>query len=450
MAAGERRRDAVVGALTTTGAAILTSASALAAGFLALTWSSVEPNRHLGLLISVSVFSCALMTLVAAPTAMLAGSAASRRARPSTAARGRPSRHRMTAPGPPLRSPAHGIAARPRGGAQRILVTGAAGYAGSALVRQLLAAGHDVRGVDLLLFGDHSVRPLFGTPGFEFARADVCDGGAMAAAAAGIDTIVHLAAIVGDPACASDPGLAARVNLDAAQALYELAASAGVRRFVFASTCSNYGRGRVAESYVDETSVLAPLSVYAETKVAVERHLLAQPRARACVPVCLRFATAYGLSPRPRFDLTVNEFTRELTLGRELVVYGAHTWRPYCHVRDLMRAVTTVIAAPDSLVAFEVFNVGATEENYTKAAIVERVRRAQPEGRVRFVADSRPDPRDYRVRFDKIRDRLGYSIRWRVPDGIAEIQEALHGRLLGDPDDPRYCNTAPAAPPARG
>lgn len=321
-----------------------------------------------------------------------------------------------------------------------ILVTGGAGYIGSVLVRRLRGAGVRVRVLDNLMVGGESLVELLSDPGFEFVRADVRDEGALRQALAGCEAVLHLAGIVGDPACKAQPELARSVNLDASLALYRLAAEAGCSRFVFASTCSNYGKSANPDAYLDESSVLAPVSLYAETKVAVERFLLDQPRSAPCKPTCLRFATVYGVSPRMRFDLTVNEFARDIALGRTLTVYGEQFWRPYCHVSDLARSVCLATEAPERDVAFEVFNVGDTAENYTKGMLVEELRRQLPGADVQFVPQTQ-DPRDYRVEFAKIRSRLGFAITRRVPDGIAEVARAVRGGLVSDPDSQRYANS---------
>jgi len=329
------------------------------------------------------------------------------------------------------------------------LVTGGAGYIGSVLVRQLLATGHRVRVVDVFRQGGESLLGVLDDDAFELVRADVRDAGAMRAALEGCNAVVHLAAIVGDPACKREPDLARETNDAASKQLFDLAEQAGVERFVFASTCSNYGRMEDPASYVTETSPLRPVSLYAETKVEVERYLLGSDRDRTCVPTSLRFSTVYGLSPRPRFDLTVNEFTRELVLGKELVVFGEQFWRPYCHVRDLARSVVAVLQADRDAVAFEVFNVGDTDENYQKATLVELLREQLPDARVRYV-EVNDDPRDYRVSFQRIRDVLGFQVTRTVPDGISEIKEALEAGLFLDPYDARYSNIAQAQPAAAG
>jgi len=322
---------------------------------------------------------------------------------------------------------------------KKALVTGGAGYIGSVLVRLLLERGYSVRVLDNLSFGGESIVDLLNHERFEFIKGDVRNDSDLKAAVQDIDFIAHLAAIVGDPACKKYPEEARAINLEGTKTLYKLADEAGVQKFVFASTCSNYGKMDDPNELVHENSTLAPVSLYAETKVDVEKYLLGQPKSNGCKPTCLRFSTVYGLSPRPRFDLTVNEFTRELALGRELVIFGEQFWRPYCHVVDLSRSVIEVFEADDEKVAFDVFNVGDTDENYRKEMIVTEILKVIPDGKVKYVQKDE-DPRDYRVSFEKIKDRLGFKITKRVPDGIRNINQAVTDGFFQDPDDSRFSN----------
>jgi nucleoside-diphosphate-sugar epimerase len=313
-----------------------------------------------------------------------------------------------------------------------VTVTGGAGYIGATTTRELLAAGHAVTVLDSLIHGQDDVAASLAEAGARVVAGDVRDPAARREALAGADAVVHLAAIVGDPACAKDPELSQAVNVDATRALV---AEADVQRIVFASTCSNYGRMADPLVPIDETAPLAPVSLYAEQKVAVERELLKLPNA-----TCLRFATIYGVAERMRFDLTVNEFTRDLWAGRTLEVYGEQFWRPYVHVADAARAVATVLAAPLDRVAGRVFNVGHSDENYRKLDLVELLRERLPEADVRFVQRDE-DPRDYRVSFARIHGELGFDPLMRVPDGIAEVIQGLEEQRFGDPFDPRHRNT---------
>ena len=228
---------------------------------------------------------------------------------------------------------------------KKILVTGGAGYIGSVLVRLLLENSYQVRVLDRLMFGGESLVELFNKPNFEFLKGDIRNEHDIRKALKDVSYVANFAAIVGDPACAKDPRLAKETNLEATKKMYLIANEYGCKKFVFASTCSNYGKMSDPNSYVDENSELAPVSLYAETKVAAEKFLLSQDRNNTCKPTCLRFSTVYGLSPRIRFDLTVNEFTKEIALGRELVIFGGQFWRPYCHVQDLARSVLAVFEA---------------------------------------------------------------------------------------------------------
>jgi nucleoside-diphosphate-sugar epimerase len=320
----------------------------------------------------------------------------------------------------------------------KVAVTGGAGYVGMLVVDELHAAGHQVRVLDVLLHGQDELARGLEHEGTEMVRGDVRDPDARRRALVGAHAVVHLAAIVGDPACARDPELSHAVNVEGSRALVADARELGVERLVFASTCSNYGRMADPTVPIDETGELAPVSLYAEQKVDIERSLLSDGSALPR-PTCLRFATVYGASPRMRFDLTVNEFTRDLWADRELEVFGEHFWRPYVHGRDAARAVATVLAAPEEQVAGDVFNVGHSDENYRKLDLVELITGRLGRGRVSYVHRDE-DPRDYKVSFEKIRARLGFEPLHRVPGGIDEIVEALDAGRFGDPFNGQFSN----------
>lgn len=319
-----------------------------------------------------------------------------------------------------------------------ILVTGGAGYVGSTLVPMLLANGNRVRVLDSLMHGGRSLLGVWAHPCFEFRLGDIRDAQTVRSALAEIDAVVHLAAIVGDPACARFPDLAREVNLNASISLLEASKQAGVSKFIFASTCSNYGKMRDPNQYVDETSELMPVSLYAETKVAVERAILNSGNGDMSKTL-LRFATVFGVSPRMRFDLTVNEFTLDLLTKKHLVVFGEQFWRPYIHVRDVARAIELVLTSPVEKVKNEVFNVGSTSENYQKQQLVELMQPYAPDARIEFV-HKEEDPRDYRVCFAKIKDQIGFDPTLTVRDGIDEVAWLVKQGIVEDFNSPAYRN----------
>jgi nucleoside-diphosphate-sugar epimerase len=318
------------------------------------------------------------------------------------------------------------------------LVTGGCGYIGALAVEELAASGRRVRVLDNLLHGQEDIAAAHEAAGVEVLRGDLRDGDVRAQALAGVHEVLHLAAIVGDPACGRDPEESNAVNVEGTRSLVADAEAAGVERLVFASTCSNYGRMADPTVPVEEDGELAPVSLYAEQKVAMERLLLERDGAPP-LATCLRFATVYGVAPRMRFDLTVNEFTRDLWADRELDVFGEQFWRPYIHVRDAARAARTVLDAPAEQVAGRVFNAGRSGENYRKLDLVEAIQSHVPRGRVSYVRRDE-DPRDYKVSFDRIRAELGFETTLTVPDGIAEVAAALDRDAFGDPYDARYRN----------
>ena len=321
----------------------------------------------------------------------------------------------------------------------KVLVTGGAGYIGSVLVRQLLNKGYKVRVLDSLKFGGEALYDVMMHPNFEFFNGDIRDTVAVENALVGIDAIAHLAAIVGDPACKKFSEEANETNWIGSVALFEAAERAGVKRFVFASTCSNYGKMSDPNSFVTEESELRPVSLYAELKVKFEQYLLKERKDSKICSTALRFSTVYGFSPRIRFDLTVNEFTRNATIKGEQEIWGAQFWRPYCHVEDLARSVVLVLETEEEKVRANVFNVGITEENYSKGMIIEEVCKVVPNVQVNYV-EMNEDPRDYRVNFDKIKNELGYTITKKVPDGVKEIYTLLKTGVVTDAFASKFSN----------
>ena len=312
---------------------------------------------------------------------------------------------------------------------QTVLVVGGAGYIGSVLTPGLLDAGYGVTCLDRLLYeNDVTVLPYMGRPGYRFVHGELARPGDVEAALDGVTDAVILGALVGDPITRKYPDESAAINHDGTLRLLEVLNGRGLNRLVFVSTCSNYGMIE-GDGVATEDFPLKPLSLYAEAKVAVEQALLESKGRTDFHATIIRFATAFGLSPRMRFDLTISEFAREMYLGRELLVYDPDTWRPYCHVRDFSEVIVRVLAAPVDDVAFEVFNAGGDVNNHTKRSLVGLIQAFLPAAKVRY-QERGSDPRNYRVNFAKIRDRLHFGPRLTVRDGIAELIAAMNAHLF--------------------
>ena len=325
---------------------------------------------------------------------------------------------------------------------EQILVTGGAGYVGSGLLRELLLEGYSVTCVDNLMFGGESLLDIWHNDNFNFIKCDINDWDEFNKIFKknDFDAVIHLAAIVGDPACRMQSELATMTNWKSTKWLLDKCIETGIPKFIFASTCSNYGKMDDPESYVDENSELAPVSLYAELKVKFENYMLNEIEKKSNFsPTSLRFSTVYGLSPRMRFDLTVNEFTKELALGRKLIIFGEQFWRPYCHVKDFANAFITVLRSSTNKVAYNVFNVGDTSENYTKQMLIDEIKKVIPDSQIKYV-DKNEDPRDYRVNSDKIKRELGFKITMRVPEGIEEVRRMIQEGVIKDPENQRYYN----------
>jgi nucleoside-diphosphate-sugar epimerase len=314
-----------------------------------------------------------------------------------------------------------------------VLVTGGAGYLGSCVVRELLARGYRVRTVDAMLHGGAALLEIGDDPALEIVVGDLRDPAVLRHATSGAGAVVHLAAIVGEAAANRDPAATEAINLTASVALLQASQREGTAAFVFASTCSNYGKA--APGYVfDESSPLEPLSVYARTKVETEQALLASPSPGIHVA---RFATLFGLSPRPRFDLTVNDFTARLWAHGKLELYHGDFWRPYLHVKDAAHAVAQLLERRVSVP--QVWNVGSSALNFKKREIAQLARDLVGRGEILDVKGG-CDLRDYRVSFARIERELGFAPRRDLQSGVREILAALRSNLVGDPFQPRYSN----------
>jgi Nucleoside-diphosphate-sugar epimerases len=320
---------------------------------------------------------------------------------------------------------------RPR----RVLVIGGAGYIGSALLPKLLGAGYRVRLFDLFLFGREPVAKVLAHPNIEVVQADFRHIDQIVHAMKEVDDVIHLGAIVGDPACSLDQDLTLEVNLIATRMIGEVAKGSGIQRFCFASTCSVYGAN---DHLLDERSELNPISLYARSKLASEKVLM-QMADNSFSPVILRFGTVYGLSGRTRFDLVVNLLTAKAVVEGKITVFGGAQWRPFLHVDDAALALVRVVAAPIELIHNQIFNVGGDQENYR---LEEAARIIQSLVQKAEVVDMGPDTdfRNYRVDFSKITQLLAFAPQWCLQDGVKQVIAALESGHVRDYRHPMHSN----------
>jgi nucleoside-diphosphate-sugar epimerase len=319
--------------------------------------------------------------------------------------------------------------------ARRALVIGGAGYIGSALLPLLLDQGYEVRVLDLLLYGKDPIAPWLDDPRLEVIQADFRQIDRVVSAMQDVDVVIHLGALVGDPACALDEGLTTEINLTATRMIAEIAKGYGVRYFVFASTCSVYG---ASDQVLDENAPIKPISLYARSKAASEKVLL-QMADENFAPVILRFSTVYGLSGRFRFDLVVNLLTAKALMDGEITIFGGNQWRSFVHVADAARSVMHVLGVNPELVRGQIFNVGSDEQNYNISQIGNMIQSYVPTARI-VNKGNEVDPNNYRVGFTKIRKTLGFVPDWTVNKGILQVIEAIKSGQILDYRQPHYSN----------
>jgi len=315
-----------------------------------------------------------------------------------------------------------------------ILVTGGAGYIGSVLTHKLAELGYNVRIIDSLIYGKDGISDLISKNSIELIEKDIRDEKTLNEVVNDVDCVIHLAAIVGDPLCKKIPVAAKQINENATKKLVDISKKRGVKRFIFASTCSNYGS---ATTTVDENSLLQTISLYSETKVNSENFIL-NTRDSNFEPCILRFATAHGLSPRMRFDLLLQEFLRDAIIDNKIRIYGPNFWRPLVHVDDISNACITTIKSSKDIVSGEVFNVGNDSENYTKKMLAEIIQEFVPSTEIEII-ESKTDSRTYKVSFDKIKNNLKFISKKTVRDSISDIlTEIQKGNL--DPRASEFSN----------
>ena len=309
-----------------------------------------------------------------------------------------------------------------------ILVTGGAGYLGSRVTAHLLEASHSVTVYDKLVYGAEALLPFNRNDRFTLVRGDVRNADAVADSMRGVDAVVHFAGIVGEPACNLDSEQSWSINVGGSKTVFAAAQAAKLARFIFVSTCSNYGVAKPGE-LATEDSPVNPLSDYARAKVECEKLVLAASPPPDCT--VLRFGTICGLSARMRFDLLVSEMAKQCARGQKIDIFAPDAWRPFLHVADAARAIDHVLRASTNQTARRVFNV--VGENYQKRGLVDLARKHFPHIEI-AVTDKNPDLRDYRVDGSRITKELGFATRFSVEDAFCETARAVADGVFRDPD----------------
>jgi len=319
---------------------------------------------------------------------------------------------------------------------KRILVTGGAGYIGSILVQFLLQAGYKVVILDKLM---HGVDPLKNflknpPPNLSIIIGDIQNKDDVQRALENINAVIHLAAIVGDPACAADSELAVNVNFNATVRLADMCKKRKIKRFVFASTYSVYGSGR--KDILTEDSEVNPISLYAETRLYGERGILSLAD-NNFAPVLLRLGTLFGLSPRMRFDIIVNYLTQKAIRKEKISIFGGEQWRPLLHVSDAARAFQIAMESPLEKINKQIFNTGLINLQVKDIATI--LKKNIPSAKI-HILNKFEDQRSYNVSFEKIQKTLNFKAKKTIDIGIKEIVKALQKGIIKDPTDKIYYN----------
>ncbi|MEN3043908.1 MAG: NAD-dependent epimerase/dehydratase family protein [Candidatus Hydrothermales bacterium] len=318
---------------------------------------------------------------------------------------------------------------------KKILLIGGAGYIGSVLTRMLLRRGYSVKIFDNLLYGNQGIVNIKSRR-FKFFKGDLINTRDLVEAIQDVDLVVHLAAIVGDPSSRLKPRETLEINYFSTKNLGEVSKYLGIGKLIFASTCSVYGYKK--EKCTEETEP-SPLSLYAETKLLSEKALL-DLKGDGFSPVILRFATAFGYSPRMRFDLVVNLLIAKALKEKKITVYGkGKQIRPFIHVKDIARAIIKVIEAPDYKVSGEIFNVGSDRMNLSILEVAEKIKKLIPESKIVLLRE-KEDSRNYSVSFEKIKKTLKFDIKYEIEHAVREIMEAFEKRKINNFYDRIYSN----------
>jgi len=314
---------------------------------------------------------------------------------------------------------------------KNILLIGGAGYVGSVITSEFLKKGYKVTVLDNFVYDNQfTVASFIGDSNYKIVNGDMGDSKFLDVVSKNISDVIILSGLVGDPITKKYPLESEQINDISVKKCIDYFNGKGIAKLIFISTCSNYGLIKNDE-LADENFELTPLSLYAKAKVSNEKYLISKKNKVDYTGVVLRFSTAFGLSPRMRFDLSISEFVKEMYDGKELEVYDEHTWRPYCHVRDFARLLDIVISSEKEKVNFEVFNAGGDINNSTKKMLIDEIISHLPNAKVTYSANGN-DPRNYKVSFKKVKETLGFEPEYSVKYGVKELIEALDLGLYSD------------------
>lgn len=304
---------------------------------------------------------------------------------------------------------------------KKILLVGGTGYIGAVLHDSLVKKGYKVKSIDNQIYGkkvfSKNFNTNYNTPisflNFKSIKNELKN----------TDFIIFLAGLVGDPITAKYPKISNLVNYDGTIKFLKFLGNFKIKKFLYISTCSNYGLSK-SKKKLNEKSILKPLSLYAKSKVDIEKYLLKNKKKLGFSFNILRFSTAFGSSPRMRYDLTINQFTRDIFFNKKVLIYDPNTWRPYCHVLDFSRAVDKILSLKKKKLDFEIFNVGNDKNNYSKLDMLKLIIKVMGKGSYKILKDSK-DKRNYRVDFSKIKKTLNFTTKYDLKYGIKEIVNSL-------------------------
>ena len=320
---------------------------------------------------------------------------------------------------------------------KKILIVGGAGYLGSVLVRKLIDRGYQVKVIDNLTYGDSSIKELYDNKNFEFLKGDIRNINEIVEAIKGVDAVVHLASIVGDPASSINPQQTLESNYFATKSLAEICKYNQINRFIFASSCSVYGATET-EELLDENSKLNPVSLYAEIKIRSEKDLLEMTDSNFS-PTIFRMATLYGQSPRMRFDLAVNVLTAKAIFDKAITIFGGEQWRPFMDVEDAAEAYIKCLEAPIYKIKGAVFNIGGDNHNHKLIEVGEKIKQIIPNVELKVDRESQ-DKRNYKVSFNKAEEILNFKPKKSIEIGINEISNMLNKGVITNYKDKIYNN----------